>query len=451
LRFIAVSVDPAEIEDQKLTEMFSELKLTIPIARDASQSASQALGIAGYPTTIILGPDGIVQDFEAGANPQLTTLLPAKLEKVLNGEALYKEVLAEHEKRLKEYEQSLQEPQVKKAIVAERSEPTRLKIEKLFSCTELKQPGNLLAVEGKNGSTILAHDGWRQVVEIGLDGTVTKRHELPVPDDEVVATLRTATDSSGKRYFLGLATSQKQAHLFDDQWNHLLSYPSDKDHAGVADGLLADLNGDGQLELCVSYWGVVGVQGANLEGKRLWSNRSMEHVFRLAATGPNAKGQRRLLCANGTGLPVPLDAEGVNDKPINVGTHFLRAVFSADLNGDDQPEWLGLASTAAGSDTAVAFNLSGEELWNYPLPQGVQEHPTLEMVTSGKLGKATQRHWLLAGSDGSLHILSGDGELIDKFNYGASLSGLTVAEQVGAPVIVVATSQGVEGWKVTMP
>jgi thiol-disulfide isomerase/thioredoxin/outer membrane lipoprotein-sorting protein len=451
VRFIAVSVDPAEIGDEKLTEMFASLKVELPIARDPEQVASKALGIAGFPTTIILGPDGVVHDFEAGANPQVPTLLPAKINKVLAGELLYKEVLAEYEKRLKEYEQSMKEPQIQKASIATRSEPKRLKIEKIFECTELKQPGNLLAVDSSDGAVILAHDGWRQVVEIGFDGSVKQKHDLPVPADEVVATLRTATGKDGKRYFLGLATSQKQVHLFDQDWKHLISYPEDKDHAGVADALLADLDGDEQLELCVSYWGVVGVQGATLEGKRLWSNRSMEHVFRLAASGPDAKGQRRLLCANGTGMPVPVDADGNNAKPISVGTHFLRAVFSADLNGDGQPEWLGLASTAAGSDMAVAFNLAGEELWNYPLPQGVQEHPTLEMVTSGKLVKGDQRHWLLAGADGSLHILSAEGELIDKFNYGAALSGLTVTEQDGTPILVIATSQAIEGWKVTAP
>jgi hypothetical protein len=429
--------------------MFKELKITIPIARDAEQQASQALGIAGFPTTVILDAEGVMQDFEVGANPEVPAELAAKLKKLLAGESVHEQVLAEFQRKLQEYEQSLKEPQIQKAEIAERSEPKRIKIERRFEVTELKQPGNVLTVETKSGEPlVLVNDGWRHVAEIAADGSVKQRHELAVPEDEVIATLRTAVGKDGKRYFLGLATSQKQVHLFDDRWKLLASYPADKDHAGIADALLADLNGDGELELNVSYWGVVGVQGASLVGKRLWANRSMEHVFRLAVTGPDAKGQRQLLCANGTGTLVPVSFEGQNSKPITVAAHFLRAVFSADLNGDDQPEWLGLASTNTGSDIAVAFNPAGQELWNYPLPKGVQEHPTLEMVTFGKVVAGDNAQWVLAGADGSIHIMTADGELIDQFNHGAALSGLGVTRLDGRPALVIATPQSVEAWEV---
>ena len=56
--------------------------------------------------------------------------------------------------------------------------------------------------------------------------------------------------------------------------------------------------------------------------------------------------------------------------------------------------------------------------------------------------------WLLAGCDGSIHVLGADGKLIDKFNYGAEICGLAAVEIDGKPALVVATPGGVEAWRV---
>jgi hypothetical protein len=244
---------------------------------------------------------------------------------------------------------------------------------------------------------------------------------------------------------LGLASNQKQIHLFDAQWKKLVSYPADRDHAGVADAHLGDLNGDGQPELLVSYWDVVGVQQATLEGQRVWVNRSLQHVFRLAVTGVESNGKRRLLCAHSQGTLVPIDHEGIAGAPIAVGSSFVRSIHVADLDGDDRMEFLALASSAAGADTALGINLAGEELWRHPLPRGVQQHP-IEMVAWGDLVGEGSQQWLLAGPDGSIHVLSRDGQVLDQFNYGAALAGLAVTRIGGKPALVVATADGVEAW-----
>jgi hypothetical protein len=213
----------------------------------------------------------------------------------------------------------------------------------------------------------------------------------------------------------------------------------------VADAQLADLDGDGQPEMLVSYWGVVGVQGATLEGQRAWANKSLEHVFRIAVTGEDAKGQRRLLCTHSQGTLASMDHNGTAGQPIGVGTHFLRSIHIADLEGDGQMEYLGLASSAAGADTAMGINLAGEELWNHPLPRGVQKHP-IEMVLWGDLVGEGSQQWIVAGPDGSIHLIAANGTVIEQFNYGAALAGLAVTRINGKPALVVATAAGVDAW-----
>lgn len=450
VRFVAVSVDAAEVGNDKLQDVFKELKVTIPIARDSALKLGQGLGVAGFPTTVILGADGTVQDLETGANPQLVVTLPAKLDRLIKGEEIYTQVLKEYQRRLAEHEQSLKEPEIQKATIAEATQPKRLKISKLWSSPDVQQPGNItVAIDAGRPPRVLVNEGWKNVAELGLDGTLVKKHDLKLAEEDVIGTLRTAVGRDSKRYFLGLASSQKQVHVFDASFQRVSSYPPDREHASIADALLTDLDNDGTLEVAVSYWGVVGVQAATLEGKRLWTNRTMEHVFRLAMTGADPQGRSLLLCAHGQGTLVPLSPLGQEGKPIAVGTHFLRSVYSADLLGDGQPKYLGLASTNLGGDSAVGLSLDGKELWSHALPKGVQEHPALEMVTFGSLS-GTEGQWIIAGADGSIHILSAEGELIDQFNYGAAISGLAAATDPsnGKRVLLISTAKSLDAWEV---
>ena len=106
-----------------------------------------------------------------------------------------------------------------------------------------------------------------------------------------------------------------------------------------------------------------------------------------------------------------------------------------------------MAATKPGEATAIGFSLAGEELWNYPLPVGVPSQP-IEPIIAGKLTRDGAGQWLLPGPDGSIHVLSADGKPLDKFNYGAVLQGLAAFEIGGQPVLVVASPNGLEAWKV---
>ena len=52
------------------------------------------------------------------------------------------------------------------------------------------------------------------------------------------------------------------------------------------------------------------------------------------------------------------------------------------------------------------------------------------------------------GADGSIHILSGDGKPLDRFNYGAALHGLATTDIDGKPALIVASAEGVEALRV---
>ncbi len=316
--------------------------------------------------------------------------------------------------------------ELKPAAIAAHTDPAAFKLTKLWTAADIKDPGNLVVVEDSGQPPrIFALDGWRSVVELDADGKSVARHDLEIPAESAVTYLRTATGRDGRRYFVASADGQQQVHLFDSDWKYVLSYPKPDDLGSdmIGDAELVDLDGDGQLDLAVGYWGDTGVQRVSLSGERLWREPSMQLVLRMTASDPDADGHRRLLCTNSRGTIIPVTAEGKAESEIVIPNRHMHKLIGADLEGNGRQDFCGLAGSITNDFTALGIGLDGRELWNYALPPGVPARP-IEMVTAGDVNGDGAREWIIAGADGSIHLLTRDGKAVDKFNYGASLSGL---------------------------
>jgi peroxiredoxin len=472
--FYAVCCDPSQLSNADLEKGVADLKLHVPILRDFDLSGA-VFNLGEPPTTFLISDKGIVQHCEGGLNPKYAASLQTKLGKMLAGEDIFEEPLKQFRDQVEELRQFAEstkteapEPksddvlsrkeQLPEAKTAERSEPSTFKLAPFWKCTDLKQPGNIAVLSGKSGpERLLVIENGTSVAEVSLEGKPIALHKLDVADGEAVGSLRTAIGGDGRRYFVAFLVSEQRCHLYDENWNLVVHFPKDalrNRHAGIADIRLGDLDGDGKLKMYVSYWGVVGVQAVSLEGNLLWSNRTaVSSVPCMAIGGPDAKGRRDLFCTGRSGTVVLLDAQLQRRGEVNVGNRLLFRIADADLRGDGKPVWCGLAELKIGEPTAVGFSLvdgpplSGEELWRYPLPKGVQSQP-IEPIISGKVTRDGAGQWLLPGADGSIHVISADGKPLDKFNYGAVLQGLATFEAGGQPVLVVASPGGLEAWKI---
>ena len=451
---VAVSTDEPDVSNNDLTAKFAEAGLTIPILRDVAQQVQTMFDVQGLPSMFVLGPDGSVQSIDVGFQPQLALDLPRKIERLLAGESLYEQARREHEARQKAFEASLASgnqtsgdaAEIPRAKIAAASKPHHLPLAHAWHSDEATKPGNILPVESADGRLrLLVNDGWRTVVALDEKGQPAGRYDLDIPEEAAISFLRTATDEQGNRYYAGSASAQQQLFLFDGEFNKISSYPEGQ-HSGISDVRLADLDGDGQPELAVGYWGVVGVQSVSLEGQRRWADRALENVFCVAVTAQGHDGRRGLLAADGRGMLVPIDDDGKDAKPISLPGRFLRWVVAADLNHDGHDEYCAIASSKVGVESAIGLSHAGELLWSYDLPVGAQPNPGLEMVAAGTLTGETGQ-WVIAGADGSVHILSTDGKELDKFNVGSAISGLSVTTLDGRGTLVVATDKGVDAWQ----
>ncbi len=454
---LAVSNDAADVSDDKVAAALRDIGVTIPLVRDRSELAKSVFQVSVLPTMIVLSPAGVVEHVEIGYRADLPETLPKQIDALLSGQPLFPAVLEEYARAKRRHDDQLAEATVgltrdielPEVDIAPASEPASFNRTQLWASQEVKSPGNVLVVEESGGERrLLAIEASRDVVEIRLaDGAVAQRHALDLPAGAAISFLRTAVDGAGRRYYAAFASAQQQVFVFDADWKLGAAYPPEGKHPGLSDATLADLDGDGQLELHVGYWGPVGVQTANLAGKRLRSNRSLENIMRLIPIGPGADGQSRLLCAAGGQAMIwlnhDLEPAGVIPTPSRgVYTMLPRSA------GNEPADFAALSSLEVGVTKALGVGADGHERWAYDLPRGVARYPA-DPIALVRLGAAGDPAWLFPAADGSLHFLASDGQLLDRFNYGRLATGATGAEIGGQPALIVATPEDIAAWRIS--
>ena len=451
--FLAVSLDQPDVEDKKLREICDEKGLELPLARGP---ADAQFGYWELPAVFILDGKGVVQNYLIMPSPATLPMTASRiLDELLAGEDTYELPLEIYQDQLKRRNEFFEQGgPSRKVEIAQRSDAATFRLTPLFKNTQMERPGNVLAIEHEDGpATLLVVDKFHDVWELGLDGDVIGKHEIDIdPMVEGITAMRTATAADGKRYYLGYAFSswKQRCHLLDEKFDIVQSYPEDaleNPHAGIIDVQLFDLDGDGKLNLYVGYWGYVGVQAASLEGKRVWWDRSISNVQGIAVGGPNNQGKYALLCVDASEVVTGFDGQGNVCMQRAVPDRSLTYLESADLDGDGSRELCALSSDGLGNSVAVGIHLDEGEIWSCPLPPGIHQCP-IERIIPGRIKAEGPGVWLLPSADGSIHIVSADGEVLDQFQYGAQITGLATTELDGQPVLIVSSPGKVEAWKI---
>ncbi|MBN1854024.1 MAG: TlpA family protein disulfide reductase [Pirellulales bacterium] len=458
--FFAVSTDPQDTPTGSIEKRLRDWGSTSRSVRDPEQRVADLFQITGYPTIVLLGPDGKIHGYEIGGRSDYAPLADA-IDRLLAGQDVAQEMLDEYRNQRKQYEADLaavavdrQEIQVEitPAKIAAKTEPAHYRLQRVWKAENVHRPGNLLVIpsdgddeSAQNLPRILAIDGDRTLVVLDLAGQELGRYELDLPQDEVVTFLRTAIRQNGDRVFLAAGVGRQQLHLLDPNWRRIMSFPNDL-HPGIADVQFADLDGDHNPEIHVGFWGDVGVQGVSMEGKRIWADRTVSQVVQIAVE-PNQSGRDVLWCTNSRGTLLPIDHRGHRPE-VPVDNHAIIHLVIADVDLDGSAEWCGLsASIEPGQYEVIGLSPDGKMEWSYTLPQG--EYPNqVERILA--VPAPDGGAWAFPAADGSIHVLTHDGQLVDRFNYGSAITGLalTPVENDNA-MLLVSSSDGLVAWKAT--
>ena len=451
--FYAVATDPTSAANQQLRDRLKEWRAELPIVRDLEAFGDKAFKIELQPTIVVLDKAGRVQIFQTGGNPQLADQIVQIVERLKKGDDIAAEVLARHEKEQKQYDDLVArggpEPgqviELPEAVIRARSEPEHLKLKQLWTAQELKAPGNILVVEeDMQPARVFVLEGWQTVTELDHGGNVVARHTLELPEQAAVTFVRTAVDQAGKRYFVASAPLAPQWFLFDENWKLLRSYPAnDQQTLQICDLQFADLGEkDGGLAILAGSVGDVGLHAVSTSGELVWRNRAFPNVVSLAITRPDDVGTWSILVSGDSGTVMRINRFGGEEPEMRVANWPIVRLIGSRFAGATQASLLALSNNDKGQLFAVGLTDKLKECWNYPLPAGVHVKP-IDPIASGHLLPGHQGEWWLAGPDGSIHVITEDGELHDSFFYGAALTGLAAAHIGDKPALLIATETGV--------
>src|SRR5262249_22916718 len=107
ITFLAVNLDPKQVNTTALTDTFRKAKLGLPIVRDLPQKSLETFAITNVPNLFVLGPDGTVEDHQLGNQPKLADDLSATLDKLLKGESTVNLANERYDRQRREYDQAI--------------------------------------------------------------------------------------------------------------------------------------------------------------------------------------------------------------------------------------------------------------------------------------------------------------------------------------------------------
>jgi hypothetical protein len=455
----AIATEDRDVPNEQLAGALEQWQVALPLARDFETVGRDQFGVRNAPTIVILDGQGRVQIFEEGASAKLAETLPVVLERLAAGEDLAAEIVGDANKAQSQYAQNLAAASgsgARTALVelavaepAKPRDPEHFKRTKLWSTADksIAEPGNFLVVTDKDHPRIYVIDGARTVVELSPGGEALHVHKLDLPEDSGISYLRSAVDKEGKRWIVGSALLGQRLYVFDENWKTTLRYPpEDQPHEGLHAVEIADLEDDGTPELYVGYWSLNGVQEVTLEGKRVYSNRVVPTVLSIVATPKNEVGWRKIIVSGDRGYLYRMNQYLHHDPKLDVPGRQIHRLAAAEWESPLATTYCGISHQTNQPMLAIGLNADLQEVWNYKLPAGEMNNP-IEYFTSARLRSDEQGEWLLAGPDGSVHIVSDNGEFSDSFALGELLTGISSAKLGDARVVLTATKSGVTAWK----
>ncbi len=465
VRFVHVLVD--QRNGSKPLFNLSDWSFAQPPVLDTNAVGLRELGVKQAPTTAIIGTDNTLQYFEVGANPAIGSNVVAVIERLKTGQNVAGETVNRYQAMKEAYQRQLALAKAGDGWIEQieselpsPTEPAQLKLTEAWKTDQVAEPGNLLIVPGRIKRLVVV-DGWNQLVTLDADGKIQKRTMLELPADAGITMLRAGKDKRDRGLIAAATRGGRRAFLLDFGGKLLMQYPRVVDPAAaLGDLAFGDLDGDNQPELLVAWQGNRGTHCVAIDGKQRWINRVASGVV-SATVVPTTQGRSSVLVAGEKGRPYLIDQDGRTEQEVSIGllaVHQFTAwpgsargyeslLAPADaMLGDTFANYCGIATTGGGNITAIGVNKKWNGLWEYPLPSGVYRHQVdwPQSIDIPKIGPT----WLLPGADGSIHFVAADGKFTDSFRTGRHIRGLAALRANGEPLLVVATDQRIQAYRV---
>ena len=413
----------------------------IPVYYDQAMAASSVMLVNEVPSVIVIDGDSRVQFARSLSDKNWVSNLSAAIQRVTKGEDVAAEMQNEYRRYLESYHQQLLTVSAadlapRKKISASAAAQMRLSPVQTWTNSEFKKPGNICVVDRPGvPPRYLVFDGWRTVVELDGRGQTISRNELKLPAGEAGSLLRTGINIKGESFFVVFGPLSERVYLFNKDWRPVGFYPpanSDfKDHKGVRDCQLTDIDGDGFSELIVSFNdenGVHLIDTTSLKGKSI-SNLVTHSVAQFGDD----------VVVSGAGKIGMLKAGLTNVEETELKFRQLKAIENKQL--------CSLGMTSSGKWNAVGFDNSLKRTWTLSVGAQFYDCELEPLTVTESKGEIV---WAIADANAVIHLVSGAGKWLGEFQSESPLTGIALATHNGQTSVLFSNQGGVECWNLNL-
>ena len=140
-----------------------------------------------------------------------------------------------------------------------------------------------------------------------------------------------------------------------------------------------------------------------------------------------------------------MDASGGQARSVTADERGVFHLYSANFPADRPTAFCGVTFGESGQLVALGLDSQLRKQWEQALAAGSYRSP-LQFVASGMWLPAGPGVWVLAGPDGTIHLLREDGRILDQF--GSALTrGLAILPHADAPRLLIASENLVQAWR----
>ncbi len=430
-------------------------KIKMPTYYDPQLQASTNLGVKAIPSVVVLDGESKIQFARALSDDNWLADVEAAVRRVADGDDVAGEMQADYVRYLDSYHQQLTTVSAGELLdridtsssqisPASDSRPRviRLRPEQEWVNYEFKQAGNVAVLNSNQPSELLSEntysifDGWRTVVEVNHEGKTLRRTELKLPVGEAANLIRVGNQANGKPLTAVFATLGDKVFLYDENWRPLLIYPTaDKDHLGIRDCRLTDLDHDGISELAVAF---EGDEGIHLVDPR---TGQASQISKTISTSLVATGEDIVIAGAGKIGTLKTGLTNVEETELD----FKRVGSSGEQH------LCGIGVTEGGNWNAVGFDQQLRRIWTLSIGSQFFESQ-LEPIAVAQIGKGQSSEvlWAIADTEDVIHLVSGSGKWLGDFQSTSQIGGMGIDSKNGKTRLIVCNKSGVECWDLNL-
>ena len=449
---LAVCTDPSATTSSSIMKFVGQTPEGLTLVRDLEAFGESLFKIDAVPSLLVLGKQGEVQFHSPLQESGFGLRTGVILDRILRGEDVAAELISKQEEMKKEYQDAIarggmrDKPENERPAYPSAAPLTTRRQQRVWVNEQLEGPGNLAVVSspGDTFRVIAVCSNGQGLAVLDSAGAVVSKHDLKLPDGTSIESIR-VWGSQAEILVAAFTQGGDRVFVFDHEFKLVLSYPDEgqSDRSSIRDVSWFPTSDSSGPSLAIGFDGAAGIHLVDLHGKMKWRNRSVDPLDGLAVDIDEA-GDARLI-AVGKGAFTPINRFGNPEPEIRVTPWYpLRLLPSKTAS------FLALSPGAKSEPIAVCLSQDWKELWSFPLPEGEFEAPVQWATTGALISQGEEKgkeDWIIAGPDGSLHILSEDGETSDFMQFGEGIRGFGVIGGAN-PLLVVSHGQVVEAFSI---